>query len=1198
MEAQAAAKLIVGPAGSGKTAAALAEYRHVLGTKGLGGMSSEVRRRGHQPTENPCPRGRGHATPKVLWLAPTFAAAQDVREALVQDAGDAFLDPGVTTFAGLAAAVIREAGLRLRTVSSLAHRRLLGRVVAAAVDGDALQHFRPVATTPGFLALVEDWIADRQRREPPPKSRRSAAPQTTDPRRRDLELIYARYHAHLATANLCDRESILWAARDALERLPSVAAGLELVVADGFTDFTAAEEALLRTLAARSRRMWVTLVGDLGLGAGDWGSGSDFEPPLPRREGTGEGPATVASAPRLEAPPQSGDPPRTPPCKGGGFREHFAKTRATATRLQDTLGAEIIPLPAQDGPWAALGHLERNLFRTLRDVEPPSAAAVATAERLHIVAASGVQAEIEEIARRVKQLLIAGARPGDVVVAFRSTRDLADRIRQAFADFGVPLWLDAPRPLSAAPLVRNLQAALRLAADDWSYRRVLAVAGNESVQLFDSGWHALRSAAGRGDVPSDSSTPFADSGSATPENLRSAIELCVRHAQLPSGKRALLEQLAAWATDENRLAAPSPATAALAAAALASLAEWLDALPQRTGLAAWIAVVETLARQLGLFGATDAESVWAKLAGALHDVARIDAAKGDDDATLSLDDFADLAASVAAQLPAPDPYDTVGRVRVLSAEAARFTRPRHLFLAGLSEESFAGRRRVELDEQPDASRQRLGDSAADEMLLFYQVVARPTETLTLSYPALDEKAQQLVPSPMVAELERCFGDNAIGRTVQALGCEARESDAVLSRRDLRRAAVRQAIEGRRELLAQLGPTILDGIEAVASRARRDEFGAFEGIIDSEATRQFFAREFGADHLWSPSQLETYAECPFKFFGRQALQLTPAPELALASDFARRGQLLHEVLAQLYAELTAEGALSGAEAADAAQVLAEQFRAMVDQVARVRPGRGLDAAMREIERRQIAAWAERLALQHAAYHAGHQHLDAPLTPTYFEASFGPRNRRSESTADAVLSTPDPFELTVPVDGGQERVMFGGQIDRIDVGRVGDRTVFNVIDYKSGRTIIDQAKIESGKQLQLALYAMAAEHLLLADQQAAPLSASYWPVGGKGAGGFALGGRGAKPLQFNQVREGAVEPAPGWDRLRGVLVQRVGELIAAIRGGKFPVFNDDEGCTKFCELRTICRIAQVRSLEKSWPPAPNLNVQREATTEPTG
>jgi hypothetical protein len=71
-------------------------------------------------------------------------------------------------------------------------------------------------------------------------------------------------------------------------------------------------------------------------------------------------------------------------------------------------------------------------------------------------------------------------------------------------------------------------------------------------------------------------------------------------------------------------------------------------------------------------------------------------------------------------------------------------------------------------------------------------------------------------------------------------------------------------------------------------------------------------------------------------------------------------------------------------------------------------------------------------------------------------------------------------------------------------------------------------------------------------------------------------------MHEVRDGALVATEAWEATRALLVARIGEIIGAIRRGEFPVFNDNPQCTTYCDLRTICRIAQVRSLEKQWPP----------------
>ena len=105
----------------------------------------------------------------------------------------------------------------------------------------------------------------------------------------------------------------------------------------------------------------------------------------------------------------------------------------------------------------------------------------------------------------------------------------------------------------------------------------------------------------------------------------------------------------------------------------------------------------------------------------------------------------------------------------------------------------------------------------DEMLLFYEVLSRAEESLTISYPALDDKAQDLPPSPYVVELQRMFGEagHKIHCTppqlspvpdvaaVRRHGSRVRLAYDAYSLADWRVAAVAHAIErdGDRRLLA-------------------------------------------------------------------------------------------------------------------------------------------------------------------------------------------------------------------------------------------------------------------------------------------------------------------------------------------------------------------------------------------------------------
>jgi ATP-dependent helicase/DNAse subunit B len=141
----------------------------------------------------------------------------------------------------------------------------------------------------------------------------------------------------------------------------------------------------------------------------------------------------------------------------------------------------------------------------------------------------------------------------------------------------------------------------------------------------------------------------------------------------------------------------------------------------------------------------------------------------------------------------------------------------------------------------------------------------------------------------------------------------------------------------------------------------------------------------------------------------------------------------------------------------------------------------------------------------------------------------------------------------------------------VGQAAGRTVFSVIDYKTGKTTsLKEEHIAAGERLQLPIYVAAAQALLFKNE-ATPIAAGYWTMDR----GFDK--RGA----LNMVQELASEEAGSerWNELLGKAVERIRQFVRDIRNGSFPVISRDENCTGRCEFSTVCRVAQVRALGKS-------------------
>src|SRR5262249_41533494 len=132
-----------------------------------------------------------------------------------------------------------------------------------------------------------------------------------------------------------------------------------------------------------------------------------------------------------------------------------------------------------------------------------------------------------------------------------------------------------------------------------------------------------------------------------------------------------------------------------------------------------------------------------------------------------------------------------------------------------------------------------------------------------------------------------------------------------------------------------------------------------------------------------------------------------------------------------------------------------------------------------------------------------------------------------------------------------------------------------DYKTGRSAhYTSAELAELRRLQLTLYALAVEEVLLAGRGARPLGLAYWMVSEAGPK-VALPAR-DQVLWLDGTRR--------WRELRERLQGWVAALARHIRGGAFPLAPRSEHCTQTCDFGQVCRIGQARAVGKAWELAP--------------
>ena len=250
-------------------------------------------------------------------------------------------------------------------------------------------------------------------------------------------------------------------------------------------------------------------------------------------------------------------------------------------------------------------------------------------------------------------------------------------------------------------------------------------------------------------------------------------------------------------------------------------------------------------------------------------------------------------------------------------------------------------------------------------------------------------------------------------------------------------------------------------------------------------------------------LEGYAACPFRFFGEQLLNLEPLNDLVLRNDARRRGSLLHQVLATIHEQLREEYQaddilLMNASDVDGCRgVGATVSREALDAEVKSRPLRGIDQSLREIERREIEAWAPAYAEQETSYRTAVAALRRATTPdASWKCGLDPESRSNARVGTRISSLDDSCRLNWQL--GEERILLTGQIDRVDIGRIGQRdgVQYYRLQIRPRGQAPATTKSVRGVSCSCRCMHLAAEQLLLADQQALALATGYWNIRGKG------------------------------------------------------------------------------------------------------
>ena len=464
-----------------------------------------------------------------------------------------------------------------------------------------------------------------------------------------------------------------------------------------------------------------------------------------------------------------------------------------------------------------------------------------------------------------------------IAVVARQARPYVDLALAALDRFGVPATARRRVSWSEVPVIRAVRSLLAAAAEGWT-RHGLAELAEQPYFTSDLDVRLVNYAGYRRRL----------------EGLgawRRALDGIAGEAEAYEARDPAEE------TDERRAPLPPAARARDAATRFAAFAERAAALDPPRPLRQWLAWL----RDFLAADPWDMERRLWRIPSTRYDIARLDLA-GWRGLTTLVDRWCDTLDHWGGSEDRLTPeafyrqfldlldgdvaiWTPVQRgVQVLEGFAAAYRSFDHVFLVGLE----AGRFPLPRPASPildDLERDALAAAGlplesravwdARERELFRVLVAGARRSLTVCSSQLDTGGRDVVRSAFVEALE----------DVTAVAGEEIPCSRVIA-------------QGARLASAE-GWARAAGLARIEWGRGRDALSPWAGRIESPELRAHVAELLGESRLWSPTQLESYAKCPWSYFSGRLLRLARLEDPDEEMDAATRGALLHDALSRFF-----------------------------------------------------------------------------------------------------------------------------------------------------------------------------------------------------------------------------------------------------------------------------------------------------------
>ncbi len=676
-----------------------------------------------------------------------------------------------------------------------------------------------------------------------------------------------------------------------------------------------------------------------------------------------------------------------------------------------------------------------------------------TPDSIKVVEATGIRSEIDKIAREIKlSVRKCHFRYRDIAVIVRDMEEYESVIKAVFQDFDIPHFFDRKEPVHHHPLIELLRASLETIISNWDYEPLIRMLktglfpiSDEDIFILEN--YILAHGISGADWKSNDKWEY---------NINFKLE---QEPQEPKGE--LKEQLDRINHIKNKIKDTindfvnnlTTNKCDLLTVRDISVTVWnlLEKLQVESKLETWS---QAAADRQDFSEMQLHNQIWDSVIEVLEQMV---AFLGDRNVTLP--EYLQILESGLANLKLGLIPATLDQVVIGTADRSRYQDLQILFMAGVSEGSYPIQirdegliddvERLELKKYDLEFAPTTEQKLFQEQFLIYSIITQPAQYLCLSYPTADNEGKHISPSSIISRLEEIFPALEIHY----------QSDAPDNFDDFHEYIIdlQKCITYLTKLMNNVG---------VPDYLAADKNGLLKYLISNYSDRLFMAPEIrGMEYknrlsklsdeiieknysetiVTSVSALESYCQCPFKYFANNNLKLMERQYFKL--EPASLGLFYHAGLSMFWGRLQKQG-LSWEN------ITSGESRQLIEQIVDVLTYRLQNKILLASERYKYFRRKLIELLHRSVQFLSRYCNEAGFYPIASEVSFGSKGELNGPRL-AIPNTDKTLELK-------------GRIDRVDLGEYQGEKYLRVIDYKGRANNLDLRKLYWGLDLQLSAY----------------------------------------------------------------------------------------------------------------------------------